>query len=75
MADQLVDIVVRHNKAEIDKFAANVDPDNTDDLDRVFRTAIERDPKHDRRSATEYEILIRDHKTGRTILSSYVGKG
>lgn len=71
MATELVDVHVHWRNSEIDRFTASADPSDTRDLDRIFRIAVKRDPKSDKRDPDEYEITIFHHNGGR--ITSYVG--
>lgn len=71
MATELVDVHVHWRKNEIDRFTTSADPTDARDLERIFRTAVKRDPKSADRDPDEYEITLFHHNAGR--ITSYVG--
>lgn len=71
MATELVDVHVHWRRNEIDRFTTSADPTDPRELERVFRTAVKRDPSSAKRDPDEYEITLFHHKGGR--ITSYVG--
>jgi hypothetical protein len=73
MARELVEVRLRWNGQQIEKFTTQADADDQDDLQGLLEDAVKRDRKVDRRHIAEYEIEVRRKRNGAHLIT-YVGR-
>jgi hypothetical protein len=73
VARELVEVELKWQGRRIDTFISEVDPDDPEDVNGLFRDAITHDPSSRNRRSSEYEIHVRRKRNG-AFLFKYVGR-